>query len=523
MNRDRLELLLQKHLDGQATSEEYRELAGHLACNPEARRFYAAHLQLHALLEWGSAASTTTPPAAPAQPRFSISWQGVAIAAAIVLTVGAMFLLFNVDRQKSKEQQNPIARLTRFPAGNWMDGKGPKVGENVFPGTYILLEGNAELALAGGRVLLVEAPAQLQMLQNDRMVLHQGSIVTRGTSKDKDFTIETAAATILDRCLEIGVAVAGTGETVVQVYKGKATIQLKGKKTTSYNVNAGKAVEINKQDGDMREVSFSEKRFVRELPNRGEKAYTWLPPYNQSRHKTMYVPAAPKKIVIDGDLNEWNPSTAIAGELQEPFSNSFYFSGQMVHDNRFLYIAAHVGDPSPMKNVIDPQMDPEIAWRGGGVQVRLSTSPELGWPLQGSSPIGAPGDQPEIGRRPEDKSENLVHLTMWYFQPEALPCLVLLYGMDYQQRAVNPEGWRGAFRRDTDGRGYTLEYAVPWKLLNAAERPPHAGDVLGASWQVHWSDQGGRLWRGHLIELTRPNVDGLPFLQAGTWGKAVYR
>ncbi len=517
-----VESLIQKHIDGLATPEDYQQLADQLARDPESRRRYARYLQLHALLSWESVATTSTR-GTPAREKVFVWWPTAAIVAVALLGFGGWLFGLLSPRPTTQKGPRPVAKLTWLSVGNWMDGQGPKVGDDVFPGTYVLLEGNAELQLANGGTVLVEAPTNVQLLKDGGIVLHRGSIVARAPSTQEGSTIETVDGTSLTKWFEIGVAVTSTGKTTVQVFRGQATVRLKGRQNEPHTVGAGKAVEIDKRTSQMRVVQFSSKRFVRELPNHGEKAYTWLPPYNRQRHDAMSVPKAPENVTIDGRLDEWEQKTAITAHLREPFTRSFHFSGQMMYDRRCLYAAAHVGDPAPMRNVIDPQVDPEGAWKGGGVQVRLSTSPDLGWPLKGRSPIGVPRSKAKIGQRPEDVSPNLVHLTMWYYHPEQKPCLVLQYGMDYQKRLVNPKGWKGAFRRDENGRGYTLEYAIPWNLLNAAERPPRAGDVLGASWQVHWSDQGGRLWRGHIIELTRPGVEGPPFLRASKWGKAVYR
>ena len=46
-----------------------------------------------------------------------------------------------------------------------------------------------------------------------------------------------------------------------------------------------------------------------------------------------------------------------------------------------------------------------------------------------------------------------------------------------------------------------LEYAIPWTLSEAGGDVPQAGDELGVNWNVHWSDESGRLWLGHLVDI----------------------
>ena len=90
---------------------------------------------------------------------------------------------------------------------------------------------------------------------------------------------------------------------------------------------------------------------------------------------------------------------------------------------------------------------------------------------------------------------------------------------------MNPDGFEGSFHRDADGRGYVLEYAIPWRLLGAADDPPRSGDVLAAAWQVFWSDEAGQMWREQLVEIR--NLAEPPRMwvweRAANWGRAVYR
>ena len=51
----------------------------------------------------------------------------------------------------------------------------------------------------------------------------------------------------------------------------------------------------------------------------------------------------------------------------------------MMYDATHLYVAAHVGDPEPMRNASREGFQ----FAGGSVIVRLSTDRQLGWPLKG--------------------------------------------------------------------------------------------------------------------------------------------
>ena len=142
---------------------------------------------------------------------------------------------------------------------------------------------------------------------------------------------------------------------------------------------------------------------------------------------------------------------------------------------------ASVGDPAPLRNSFDPTLDAFAAWRGGGLQVRVSTDREQGWPVVANSPnyFGMRQLVPTPEQKAAAENPRLAHLTMWFHAPSKTPCLTIAHGMLVEQIAVNPSGFRGGFAPSPGGRGYTLEYAIPWRLLNCDRDPPRPGD-LGA-------------------------------------------
>ena len=235
--------------------------------------------------------------------------------------------------------------------------------------------------------------------------------------------------------------------------------------------------------------------------------------------------AAP--VVVDGDLGEWSHAVGFRGSLDGGPTEAEWVDGRMMYDDECLYISAHVGDPAPMRNTIDPSLDPVMAWQGGGLQVRLSTDRAMGWPVDANGPSYYRVRNLEPSDEEQAKAANprLSHLTMWHHAPSGKAAITINHGMSFDSHRVNPEGVRGAFARDPDGRGYVLEYAIPWRLLNAAEDPPRSGDVLGVVWQVHWSDATGQIWRDQMVEIRNPHELRriLPFERAATWGRAEFQ
>jgi hypothetical protein len=199
----------------------------------------------------------------------------------------------------------------------------------------------------------------------------------------------------------------------------------------------------------------------------------------------------------------------------------------MMYEETCLYIAAHVGDPMPLRSIIDPEIDANWGFRGGAVQVRVSADRRRGWPAQGNtlSYFTQRKSFPTPEQEQAARNPRLAHLTMWFHAPSQTPCLTIHHGALFGELQVNPAGFAGAFVADADGKGYTMEYAIPWTLLNCADDPPQRGDVLAAVWQVLWGDEDGRMRRGQMVEVRNPGepLEINVWERAATWGRAEYR
>lgn len=498
--------LFAEALSGDLTPERKAELESLLLRDPEARRAWREYVNLHAGLK-----SYCAMPGSLAAPRQRRKWPFVAAAAAAIL-VAAVFAL--------STRSAPLGRITRMSGAQWSS-------DAVRPGRLDLESGFAEITLNNGVRLVLESPATIRLVSTSQARLERGRVVAHVPPEGRGFTVETLRARLIDLGTEFGVGIFENGETEVQVFLGEVVAECKDTTgaTQSHRLEAGKAVSIARDAaGAPQSIPFEPERFVRMFPTDNSSFQPAGPIYNRSRVDTVRVVAAPLGVTIDGDLADWDRSGAFSGACWPPYHESHTLEGLMMYDERFLYVAARVGDPAPMRSVMDPSADPsEFAWRGGSVILRLVANPQVGWPFKAKGKALADSRAPDAGRRPQDVDDRITHLTFWYHQPSKKARLHVSHGMDFHGERIDPPGWSGAFRADPNGLGYTFEYAVSWALLNAGQRPPRAGDVLPSSWTVHWSDQEGKLSRGHLVEIV--NLDDPPprFLRGATWGKAVFQ
>jgi hypothetical protein len=410
----------------------------------------------------------------------------------------------------------------------------PIVGQPVEAGRVRLAAGLLQFTLRNGVVITLQGPASLDLIDEGRAFLSDGAAVVKVPKGMSGFRLDTATTEVLDLGTEFAVRAGNGVATDVQVYDGAVIANRTGGGFPT-RLEAGEAARFDPAaDRDPRPIPFVEGRFIRntsvsrpiEDHRHRDNADYALRVYGRPRFDSIRVHRAPAGVTIDGRLDEW-PAPGFASALPGRDAATHGVQGRMMHDAEHLYIAAHVADPAALRNQYDPELDARIAWQGGGLQLRFSADRRMGWPVDANSPeyYLARRISPDDSEREKSQNPKLSHLTLWHHAPTGKSCVAINHGTRYADPIVNPIGAHGAFIPDADGRGYTLEYAIPWRLLNAADDPPQSGDVLGTVWQVFWSDESGRLWRNQLIEVRNLEEPArlLPHERAACWGRAEFK
>jgi hypothetical protein len=416
-----------------------------------------------------------------------------------------------------------------------------RVGQSLDAGRLSILSGAVEMTLRNGVTIILQGPGEIDLIDEMHAFLDAGNAVVRVPKGMSGFRLDTASTNVLDLGTEFAVQAGNGFVTDVQVYDGAVIATGRDSRSSERypkRLEAGQAARFNPQSpAGMERIPYSESRFVRRLPSEPGVEHVWWREWKQAnkerlqfgnpRHNSIRVARAAGPVVVDAKLGEWSHTGGFTGSLNGDPADAEWVDGRMMYDEECLYIAAHVGDPAPMRNTVDPSLDPVNAWQGGGLQVRISTDRAMGWPADanGTPYYRVRRLEPSDEEKAKAANPRLSHLTMWYHAPSGKAAITINHGMNFDSWLVNPEGVRGAFARDPDGRGYVLEYAIPWRLLNAAEDPPRSGDVLAAIWQVHWSDAAGQIWRDQMVEIRNPHELRriLPFERAATWGRAEFQ
>ena len=581
MNLDYRDSLIEAWLNGTLDDAQFAELEAELLESAAARDAFWDRAAFHGVLSeaarlaWGAETEEqpTSGPATMRQlrlqtglrgglqrwlrgwlpSRLSGGWAAALFGVAVITAAVAMLLLSTSNQAHAPAPSRlaasvpaatvPLATITRSQfllAGDAAESLA--VGRAIGAGRVLILDGALELTLKNGVVITLEGPADLDLGGEMEAFLHDGSAVVRMPEGTDGFRLKTATADVLDLGTEFAVKASYGFFTDVQVYEGAviATGRSSGiAPRFPKRLEAGQSARFSPHGPEEPEpIPYSESRFVRRLPadagipiesasNLPRDAANELRQWGRPQFDSIAVHRAPKSVTIDGRLDEWQEESGFVSFRDGTPSCPEWADGRMMYDDGHLYIAAHVGDPEPMRSVIDPAIDPGDGWRGGSVQVRVSTDRQMGWPADGNTAhyFAQRNLEPTPEQKVAARNLRLAHLTLWYHAPSQTPCLTINHGMRLDDFVLNPSGFRATFTRDADGKGYVLEYAIPWTLLNCADDPPRAGDMLAAVWQVNWSDAAGRMRRDHMVEIHNPHepLQINVWERAATWGRAEYR
>ena len=541
MNDERLDRLIDAHLNGEMTEAERRELEERLLHSAADRvRFWElaeTHTVLHEAMQRqlaGGAAVVEPPPRASllsvwwrCVPRFAIAIPALGLAVAVGFVIlWVVWPTGGLSRRgaprESGADSGPVFAVVRETLhGRWADGREVRVSESVGRGGWSLQNGLISLAGADGVELLIEGPAVGEWLGAQHLRLTSGTVVVRMPKGRSGFVVETAQMRVTDLGTEFGVSVSSSGEERVQVYDGLVRTEATASRATR-ELKAGSGLRCS-ASSELAPAAFIEDRFIRRMP-RTTPATPGGPLYNRSAVESVAVTRATNEVSVDGQLTEWNRGTFFKSACEPPYAATYFVEGGMMYDATHLYVAAHVGDPEPMRN----SSRDGFQFAGGSVIVRLSTDRRLGWPLKGINRQFRPTN-PSRKLLADSTNERVTSLILWHDARSERASLHLQHSFELESPAAVPAGWKGTFQKDADGLGYTLEYAIPWRLLHCENDPPRAGDVMGALWTVHWSDADGRICFGQLVDVTNQNPPASPtaspasyFLIGPHWGRAVF-
>jgi hypothetical protein len=148
------------------------------------------------------------------------SWVSIILsAAAIVLLV--LFVRFAPVHDTSHGQVVDYCNVSF---------QGPKTtlyrGKYLLDESLILEKGVLEIAMDAGSTVLLEAPAEVRLENDNQVFLVRGKLTAKVPPQAIGFTVRTPSASVVDYGTEFGVSVDQYANTVAQVLKGQVELRL---------------------------------------------------------------------------------------------------------------------------------------------------------------------------------------------------------------------------------------------------------------------------------------------------------
>ncbi|MBI9019367.1 MAG: FecR domain-containing protein [Phycisphaerae bacterium] len=251
---------------------------------------------------------------------------------AIAALIAIAFILTYVERL-SRVQHHiskppvALATLTDTRDVQWGDILQINVGSELYAGPIEINKGLVELKFIDEARVIVEGPAQIELLDVDHMKLHNGKLTAYVPPKAYGFKVDMPNAYVMDLGTEFGVRVNDVGDRELHVFDGEVVLYAgpeTGKKRVQQNVLAGNARFIKAGEDTIRIKKLDEYAFYRKIPS----------PYEMEVRKNN--PIIYWRFNHDGNstlVNEANPQRA-AGSF---IGNVIFAEGRDLGDNKSNY------------------------------------------------------------------------------------------------------------------------------------------------------------------------------------------
>jgi len=253
--------LIDQSLNETISEVDMKALEERMLQDPQARINYLNSVGLHASLRrrFSSQQEEERTILFPRQSIFTRKavW---AVAACLVLFFG--LLIFQVSNR-------PFAEVAHVIGAYRADGVTYKTGETVEPGILSLSRGLLRLDFSNGARVTVQGPAELEVFDQDRVLLHKGLVTATIPESAVGFVVDTVAAHVVDLGTSFGVSVSENGQTEVCVFDGEVEVSLPreaGVEEVSHLVREGESISARVNSSVIDSVSYETSQFENALP-----------------------------------------------------------------------------------------------------------------------------------------------------------------------------------------------------------------------------------------------------------------
>jgi len=259
----RLEQLIQGLEDGSLDSEQHQELMRLMRTDPDVRKEYLDYMNFISLLYSEAEAVAELEGkgncVGEVSPQKQLLRSG--LIAAAVIALGVWIAAFVIP-------EPPIsAGVVGGPGAVWsfVSGGIDQETQRFIPGTSVALKtGTLDLRFSSGSQVVLEGPAELEVMGASELKVSSGRLWTRAESEN--FVVETRNLRVTDLGTEFGIMASENRDDEVHVGSGMVRVELLDGKNPILDLVTGEAVRISRI-GRLRRVPYDSSKFQTELPS----------------------------------------------------------------------------------------------------------------------------------------------------------------------------------------------------------------------------------------------------------------
>ncbi|MEM9017652.1 MAG: LamG domain-containing protein, partial [Verrucomicrobiota bacterium] len=186
-----------------------------------------------------------------------------AVAAAVLVT----FFLTQYGPWSAKEgavvtATDGVAVLSRALSVEWGDQSlSPSEGDALSPGKLVLESGLAQIEFLEGASVILEGPAEFEILSSTRAIFHAGNLRAFVPEPAQGFTIEGPSYDAVDIGTEFAMSVDRSGKSEIHVIDGEVAVHDKTGDELEL-LTTGRAVSIGSDEPELSEITSDGSRFV---------------------------------------------------------------------------------------------------------------------------------------------------------------------------------------------------------------------------------------------------------------------
>ena len=193
--------------------------------------------------------------------------RAVVAAVVVVMVIAAVFFLLPEKPALDSDASQPVAVVTHAVGAYREKGIAVQAGERIEAGPLSIERGVLRLDFARGAKLAVEGPAQIEVVDEMRVVLLSGVITATIPESAIGFVVDTDTARVVDLGTAFGVSVGDDGTTDVCVFEGEVSVRRKGSTAGQpWLVREGEAVRASESSSTVDSADYEVTAFENAWP-----------------------------------------------------------------------------------------------------------------------------------------------------------------------------------------------------------------------------------------------------------------